>query len=256
MDLAHAAAAAQAAGAVQLWEALVCGLVLGVMFIAGFFILKEPAKRTNDDSQVILQRMASVLVACIASPALLAWWLGQRGALSYGVAFVQWIGFRTHGLLAAVALPLLLTVILFAGPLTLSYFDEELPFQQFFSFRKDVVDAITSMTGVRNYLVAPLTEELIFRGCIVPGLFLSGLSNTAIVFLCPLFFGVGTPPAIRQDTTLNLTPCEAHLHHIRDLYKKASLLGKRDNILGDAIARASTHSIAWTQLAGALSLAT
>ena len=47
--------------------------------------------------------------------------------------------------------------------------------------------------GMRNYVLAPWTEEIIFRGCMIPVLLASGISRVALV--APLFFGV------------------AHLHH-------------------------------------------
>lgn len=51
---------------------------------------------------------------------------------------------------------------------------------------------------LRNQVVAPLTEELVFRACMLPMLVPCAGPSTAI-FTCPLFFGVGecwlsTPP--------------------------------------------------------------
>lgn len=47
----------------------------------------------------------------------------------------------------------------------------------------------------RNFLAAPWTEEIVFRGCMVPSLLASGMSPLQVTFVCPLFFGF------------------AHLHH-------------------------------------------
>ena len=49
--------------------------------------------------------------------------------------------------------------------------------------------------NIRNFIVAPLTEEIIFRGCMVPALLGSGMSILRVALIAPLFFGV------------------AHLHH-------------------------------------------
>jgi prenyl protein peptidase len=49
--------------------------------------------------------------------------------------------------------------------------------------------------NVRNYIVAPWTEEVIFRGCMIPPLLASGMSVVKVSLVAPLFFGV------------------AHLHH-------------------------------------------
>lgn len=46
--------------------------------------------------------------------------------------------------------------------------------------------------NLRNFVIAPLTEEIVFRGCIIPPLFFSTnhLSHTQISILAPLFFGM------------------------------------------------------------------
>jgi prenyl protein peptidase len=49
--------------------------------------------------------------------------------------------------------------------------------------------------NVRNYVVAPWTEEIIFRGCMIPPLLASGMSVVTVSVVAPLFFGF------------------AHLHH-------------------------------------------
>jgi prenyl protein peptidase len=44
--------------------------------------------------------------------------------------------------------------------------------------------------AMRNYIVAPLTEEIVFRGCIVPPLLASGMSPLKVSLVAPLFFGI------------------------------------------------------------------
>jgi prenyl protein peptidase len=41
----------------------------------------------------------------------------------------------------------------------------------------------------RNYVVAPFTEEIIFRGCMVPVLSATPLTSISVTFIAPLFFG-------------------------------------------------------------------
>ena len=43
---------------------------------------------------------------------------------------------------------------------------------------------------MRNYIVAPLTEEIVFRGCMVPPLLASGMSTLKVSLIAPLFFGI------------------------------------------------------------------
>ncbi|VEU43336.1 unnamed protein product, partial [Pseudo-nitzschia multistriata] len=45
------------------------------------------------------------------------------------------------------------------------------------------------------YCIAPLTEEIVFRGCMVPALLATGMSIGRVSLVAPLFFGL------------------AHLHH-------------------------------------------
>ncbi|XP_019703479.1 CAAX prenyl protease 2 isoform X3 [Elaeis guineensis] len=43
----------------------------------------------------------------------------------------------------------------------------------------------------RNYVVAPFTEELVFRACMIPLLFCGGFKIYSIIFLSPVFFSLG-----------------------------------------------------------------
>lgn len=42
----------------------------------------------------------------------------------------------------------------------------------------------------RNFILAPLTEEIVFRACMIPTLLCAGLQPVTVIFLCPLFFGL------------------------------------------------------------------
>lgn len=42
---------------------------------------------------------------------------------------------------------------------------------------------------LRNYILAPLTEEIVFRGSIIPILKASGMNDRLIIWVSPLFFG-------------------------------------------------------------------
>jgi prenyl protein peptidase len=43
---------------------------------------------------------------------------------------------------------------------------------------------------IRNIIVAPLSEEIVFRGCMLPPLLASGLGPISSSFVAPIFFGV------------------------------------------------------------------
>jgi len=94
----------------------------------------------------------------------------------------------------------LLTGLLFTGPLYVAYLDRCLPFQRFFSLKEDVVEKFTSLPGIRNFLVGPVTEELVFRSTILSLLHASNLSRSSLIFASPAFFGI------------------AHAHHAYNVY--------------------------------------
>ena len=63
-------------------------------------------------------------------------------------------------------------------------------------------DSSSRWSQIRNLLVAPLTEEVIFRGCMTVPLLLSGLTPLHTCLVAPLFFGT------------------AHFHHALLKYKQ------------------------------------
>ncbi|KAK8280201.1 hypothetical protein V6Z12_D09G160600, partial [Gossypium hirsutum] len=52
----------------------------------------------------------------------------------------------------------------------------------------------------QNLVVAPLTEELVFRACMIPLLLCGGFKAYDIIFLCPTFFSL------------------VHLNHMMEIY--------------------------------------
>lgn len=81
---------------------------------------------------------------------------------------------------------------------------------------------------LRNQVVAPLTEELVFRGAMLPML-VPCAGPTAAIFTAPLFFGVGMATrcsgcsySVNTDDFMCLSSqlpsavVPAHLHHITE----------------------------------------
>jgi prenyl protein peptidase len=54
--------------------------------------------------------------------------------------------------------------------------------------------------GIRNYIVGPISEELVWRSCLVSAYRLAGASSAFLVFFTPVSFG------------------SAHLHHVWEIY--------------------------------------
>ncbi|XP_073276035.1 CAAX prenyl protease 2 [Primulina huaijiensis] len=67
-------------------------------------------------------------------------------------------------------------------------------------FINQAASIVSSISSWRNYFVAPLTEELVFRACMIPLLLCGGFSTYVVIFLCPTFFSL------------------AHLNHLLEFY--------------------------------------
>uniref|UniRef100_A0A8D1ND48 CAAX prenyl protease 2 n=1 Tax=Sus scrofa TaxID=9823 RepID=A0A8D1ND48_PIG len=115
-----------------------------------------------------------------------------------GTSLLTLMGFRLEGIFPAALLPLLLTMILFLGPLMQLSMDCSCDLADGLKVvlaPRSWARCLTDMRWLRNQVIAPLTEELVFRACMLPMLApCTGLGPA--VFTCPLFFGV------------------AHFHHI------------------------------------------
>lgn len=58
-------------------------------------------------------------------------------------------------------------------------------------FIESVSSMASDISAWRNFIVAPLTEELVFRACMIPLLLCGGFNTYTVVFLCPIFFSLG-----------------------------------------------------------------
>ncbi|CAN4121374.1 unnamed protein product [Withania somnifera] len=115
-------------------------------------------------------------------------------------------GIRLDHIWQAVVFPLTLTSLMYAGTLILKLLlllasgqeDREngrsLSFDSIKNAVPEFIESISSMasniSAWRNYFVAPLIEELVFRACMIPLLLCGGFSTYTVVFLCPIFFSL------------------------------------------------------------------
>ncbi|XP_010244561.1 PREDICTED: CAAX prenyl protease 2 isoform X2 [Nelumbo nucifera] len=82
-------------------------------------------------------------------------------------------------------------------------------------FLEWITSIATNVLAWRNYFVAPFTEELVFRACIIPLLLCGGFKIYNIIFLSPIFFSL------------------AHLNHFLELYCQQNYsFGKASLIVG------------------------
>jgi len=160
--------------------------------------VRGPGERWRDDNAVIRARLYAVSLSTICSIAIVAWTIASRASASDQLwnIILDLLGFlKPSSLLAYVLVP-----ILFAGPLLSRYLRGALPFQRSWSIQRNVFPKLLTLVGLRNFVIAPVTEELLFRSCILAIGRLSGQTNGAMIFLSPLWFGI------------------AHLHHALEMY--------------------------------------
>lgn len=121
------------------------------LYVGGFYIFHQPGLR--DNPRVIKARMKAVTAASLASAGVVYTLIYYyhcnttvQTALGLNIPLDP-----IHFL--SLFRPLLLTVLLFLGPLSILFFDEELPFQTYFDFKRDFLGMFSNIMDQRNYLV-------------------------------------------------------------------------------------------------------
>ncbi|KAF9151798.1 CAAX prenyl protease [Linnemannia schmuckeri] len=172
----------------------------------------ENQKLDRNHPLVIKQRFKGIALTCFVVPFYLWWLFKFSGAISTDKSFWERLG-RFLGLLGIsipnnifklvnhVVLPLLLVGCLFMGPTLMMFLSNELPFQQAFDWTTQR-QHIQGLMGLRNFVVGPISEEFIFRACMVAIVANSGARLPMMIFVLPLVFGI------------------AHINHAYESYVK------------------------------------
>ncbi|KDQ12107.1 hypothetical protein BOTBODRAFT_134995 [Botryobasidium botryosum FD-172 SS1] len=173
----------------------------------------------NHPSVIKARLRAAVISTCLCCFVVMAllWQINSREASLKRALTV--LGLLPSNLSLRTILPHLIAPLLYTGPLYSHFLSSYLPFQRNWSFQRDVKELIGSWQGLRNFIVAPITEEIVFRSCIVSVALHADISFTRIVFLTPLWFGA------------------AHIHHAYETYitgGRTSLALKRAIIMSGA----------------------
>ncbi|KAJ7150659.1 hypothetical protein C8R46DRAFT_914781 [Mycena filopes] len=92
--------------------------------------------------------------------------------------------------------------VLFLGPLYAMFLAGTLPGQSNYSLDHHFFDVFWTWIGLRNYLGGPLTEELVFRACVLAVYSMAGARPWKMIAFAPLVFGL------------------AHVHHAWDIYTR------------------------------------
>ncbi|KAL6118877.1 rce1 [Pungitius sinensis] len=190
------------------WISVLACLLLACSYVGSLYVWRSELPR--DHPTVIKRRFTSVLIVSGLSP-LFVWAWREFTGVRTGPSLLALMGIRVEGLIPAIILPLMLTMVLFLGPLMQLAMDCPWSFMDGVQVALDPsfwMLCFSDMRWLRNQVVAPLTEELVFRACMLPML-VPCAGPLASIFTCPLFFGV------------------AHFHHVIELlrFRQGTLSG-------------------------------
>ncbi|KAI8928558.1 hypothetical protein BC831DRAFT_447722 [Entophlyctis helioformis] len=186
------------------WSLALSGcLSLSAVFVGSFYLFPGALSKSRNDSDVIVQRFQAVgLTSAIglASVTALFAWLKPGGSLADTIgAGLAATGLVSSSPISSVLTSLGLTMALFLGPLCL-----EGP-SLMAHVRTQLEDPTKRLILCRNWIVGPIAEEFVFRGCMVPLMLAGGFSETQTVWRLPMFFGI------------------AHLHHAWEMARDGGL---------------------------------
>eukprot|EP00052_Salpingoeca_macrocollata_P020990 m.178729 g.178729 ORF g.178729 m.178729 type:complete len:262 (+) comp21424_c8_seq2:174-959(+) len=154
---------------------------MGSAYIGSLYYFTRGEDRQNKRT---VQKRSAIVVAVAAGCATFLHFIAQPEAGAPSVW--EHVGVRSKDLGMAVLFPLATTMVFYFGPFVQDRLSG-------YSFWREIVDNC-DWNGFRDVLIAPFTEEFVFRACMMP-LLLPHLGVTASVWLCPPIFGL------------------AHIHH-------------------------------------------
>ncbi|XP_019757934.1 CAAX prenyl protease 2 [Dendroctonus ponderosae] len=168
-------------------------LLLSAFYLASLHVWNSPFNR--DHPSTIKQRFISCIIMLFIAPCFL--YIGLDKSILNQATFLEVLGLRVKGLLPAIVIPLLLTMVLFLGPMFMEFFSGTC---HRYAEVSGWLPNLTNLMWIRNRIVAPLSEEFTYRSCMMP-LLLQCLPPMTAVLINPLFFGI------------------SHLHHIHERIK-------------------------------------
>ncbi|XP_015519423.1 CAAX prenyl protease 2 isoform X1 [Neodiprion pinetum] len=173
--------------------AILSCFTLSVVYVASLYIWNSPYHREHNET--IKKRFLSAFIMMFVSPLFV--YFGISRSMLQKTTIWELLGIKLVGLFQAAVLPLLLTMILFLGPLSVQALNGP---WKLYAAPMHSTKNIRSLIWWRNRIVAPLSEEWTFRACMLP-LLLECYKPTTAIFICPLFFGV------------------AHFHHVIEMIR-------------------------------------
>ena len=186
--------------------ALMAGSYVGFLYI---LVPAEVRKLPREHDRHIRARFVTVAASCVLSLAVVAYCKLCTESL--------WtlVGIRLEGLVPAFVIPMTLVATLYLGNIlilvlmAIQFTTHDVDYSGKTQMRKSprpLGEAIwlvllgkygnmSPLMATRNLVVGPVSEELVFRGCMLPLLLCAGVRPWKVIVYGPLFFGT------------------AHLHH-------------------------------------------
>ncbi|KAF1961066.1 CaaX prenyl protein-like proteinase Rce1 [Byssothecium circinans] len=179
--------------------AALLSVLFTVIYVVPFYLssaTRPSPQLTRDAPSSIRARIRAVTFSCVVSVILTVYILYQSGHVSPS-EMLRLLGIWPVSLWDT-ARTMLLVAILFAGPL----FEYGIVDGEWRHWVKGsgLYESLCSWIGYRNYVVGPVSEELIWRSLIIPLHVLARFSGMQIIFLTPLYFGI------------------AHIHHLYEFH--------------------------------------
>ncbi|KAJ3437045.1 protease u48 caax prenyl protease rce1 [Anaeramoeba flamelloides] len=168
--------------------------------ISKFFKLPSRSASITEKNTVIKRIISCVLFTTLSILSLFLYPITTEDySTARSVQFFRLIGFRLQGILPSIFLPLIVTIFLFLGPLIMMVYDHRETKQYWYE--------MTNIIKLRNFVFAPISEEIVFRSVLVPLLIHSGFKPSHVIIFSPFLFGL------------------AHVHHsIRDYLHGTGLI--------------------------------
>ncbi|KAK6180998.1 hypothetical protein SNE40_008947 [Patella caerulea] len=171
--------------ALESWQAVLLCLLFALIYVGSLYVWADSVNKNRDHPKTIKRRFASVGIISLIVPPIL-WSFSKTDESVNAHSIFEFLGIRFSGLIQALILPLVLTMILFLGPLALHY---TAGVCRLYLEPKYWANSFSNLMWIRNRLVAPFSEEFIFRACMLP-LLVPVFGANLSVFICPIFFGV------------------------------------------------------------------
>ncbi|OWR43981.1 CAAX prenyl protease 2 [Danaus plexippus] len=163
-------------------------IILTISYVASLYIWRS--KFNRDHPSTIKKRFFSVICMMLLAPFFTYYLLDEK--ILEKASIYEHMGLRISGMLLASTVPLFLTATLFLGPLTMQFFGGTF---KLYAEPMYWLSCWQDLVWLRNHIMAPLSEEWVFRSCMMP-ILCQCLKPYKAVYIAPLFFGV------------------AHFHHL------------------------------------------